>query len=286
MSPDNSSNRRFTMQTQHTLFDQMVKFFLSAFQFPGLNWKLVAISVLLGLGFGALWLSAYVPRLRNKISFILIPAASALVTWTAIAFIQTPLQAWTGQALLHFWNQFTILKWLLLAGIPSILLTGLVQEGAKLLPVVFFWLRRGRKLDAKNGLIAGALAGAGFGIFEAVWVYNTIFASGWTLQAVQTGGFQAMLGFEERFFTIGFHIAASALAGYGLAKGFGWQFFIIAALLHGATNYGVVLGQKGILNIGEIELYIAVITAVVTAVVLRLRWKAGNKMPDISSAAG
>jgi RsiW-degrading membrane proteinase PrsW (M82 family) len=198
---------------------------------------------------------------------------SALFTWTAIAFIQIPLQSWAGQALLHFWNQFTILKWLLLAGIPSILLSGLVQEGAKMVPVVFFWLSNDRYINVRSGLITGAIAGAGFGIFEAIWVHNTIFESGWTWQAVQTNGYIALLGFQERFFTVGFHIAVSALACYGLAKGLGWQFYILASLLHGIVNYGAILTQKMILNTIGVEIYIAALAVALTAIVLWLRWR-------------
>jgi RsiW-degrading membrane proteinase PrsW (M82 family) len=261
------------MQTQKTLLEQMIIFFLSAFRFPGLDWKLILIAVVLGLAFGALWLLSYWVPFRNRRALLLILIVSAFLTWTSVAFIQIPLQSWSGQALLHFWNQFTILKWLLIAGIPTVLLSGIVQEGAKMVPVVFFWLGSDRRINVKKGLIAGAVAGAGFGIFEAVWAHNTIFASGWTWQTVQTNGYVALLGFQERFFTVGFHIAVSALAGYGLSKGLGWQFYLLASLLHGATNYGVILTQKGILSIIGVEIYIAAFTVVLTAVVLRLRWK-------------
>lgn len=259
------------MQTQKTLVEQMVAFFLSAFRFPGLGWKPILIAIGLGLAFGVIWLLAYRPP-RNR-NFIIIGIVSALLTWSAIAFVQVPLQTWVGQVLLHFWNQFTLLKWLLLAGIPGILLSGIVQEAAKLVPVIVYWVRHDRNLDAKDGLIAGAIAGAGFGIFEAVWVHNTMFVSGWTWQAVQASGFMALAGFWERFFAVGFHIAASALAGYGLARGKWWQFYLIAAILHGALNYSVVLMQKGLLNSTQIEIYIAVFTVLVSAFVLRLRWR-------------
>jgi RsiW-degrading membrane proteinase PrsW (M82 family) len=261
------------MQTQKTLPDQMITFFISAFRFPGLDWKLILIAIGLGVVFGAIWLLAYWPRIKNKRPYFLILIVSAFLTWAAIAFVQIPLQTWSGQALLYFWNQFTILKWLLLASIPNILLSGLVQEGAKMVPVVFFWLGNHRHLDTKTGLIAGAIAGAGFGIFEAIWVHNTTFASGWTPQLVQTHGFTALLAFEERFFTVGFHIAASALAGYGLARGWGWQFYLIASFLHGALNYSATLVTKGLLNINEIEIYIAAFTVALTGAVLFLRWR-------------
>jgi RsiW-degrading membrane proteinase PrsW (M82 family) len=201
---------------------------------------------------------------------------SAFLTWTAIAFVQIPLQAYAGQALLHFWDQRILTQWLLLAGVPQILLSGLVQEGSKLVPVVFYWWRNHGNLSPKLGLIAGAVAGAGFGVFEAVWVHNAILASGWTWHTVETGGILALLGFWERFFTVGFHIAVSALAGYGLAKGLGWQFYLVASSLHGATNYAVILSQSQLLTAVQVEIYIAMLAAAITATALWLRWRKLN----------
>ena len=177
------------------------------------------------------------------------------------------------------------MRWILLAGIPQILLTGLVQEGAKLVPVVVYWRRSDRNLDPKLGLAIGAVAGAGFGIFEAQWAHNLIFASGWTWAAVQTGGFMALLGFWERFFTVAAHIAFSALAGYGLARSRGWQFYLIASGLHGLLNYGVILWSAGLLTDLHTEIYIAAIAVAVTAWALWLRWrKRADKIePEISS---
>jgi len=253
----------------------MIQFFTSAFVFPGLGWKSVLIAVGIGILFGAVWLAFYRPPLVRRPGLWAVALASAILTWTAIAFIQIPLQGWTGQGLLRIWDQFTLTKWLLLAGIPQILLSGLVQEAAKLVPVIVYWWRGNRDFTPKFGLIAGAVSGAGFGVFEAIWVHNTIFASGWALSSVDTYGLMALLGFVERFFAVGFHIAASALAGYGLAKRLGWQFYLIAAALHGLTNYGVLLLQKGVLTSVQVEVYVAVIAVAVTAVVLSLRRRAG-----------
>lgn len=259
--------------SRNVLAEQMVTFFLSAFRFPGLGWEFVLIAIGLALAFAVIWLLPYWPPLNRKRLLLTIGGTSAFLTWTAIAFIQIPLQSWSGQALLHFWNQFTLLNWLLLAGVPSVLISGLVQEGAKLVPTVLYWLANHRKLDLRTGLIAGALAGAGFGVFEAVWVHNSTFAAGFTWQTVQAHGFIALLGFVERFFAVGFHIAVSALAGYGLARGWGWRFYLIAAFLHGATNYGVVLMQKRLLGTTAVEIYIGAFAVATTAIALLLRWK-------------
>ena len=255
------------------MLQQIIQFFTSAFNFPGLSWILILIAIAIGIVFGTIWLIPYWPPVVKRPGLWLVGIVSAFLTWTAIAFIQIPLQNWTGQALSHFWGQFILLRWLLLAGIPSILLSGLVQEGAKLVPVVFYWWRNHLNFTSTFGLIAGAVSGAGFGVFEAVWVHNTIFASGWTWITVETSGFLALLGFVERFFAVGFHIGVSALAGYGLAKRLGWQFYLITSFLHGATNYAVLLLQKGLLTAVQVEIYIAVLALGVTAAALWLRWR-------------
>ena len=254
------------------MLQQMIGFFKSAFDLPGLTPGLILVAIAIGVVFGAIWLTPYWPPMAKRRGLWLVGIVSAFLTWTAIAFIQIPLQGWAGQALGHFWGQFILLRWLLLASIPGILLSGLIQEGAKLVPVVFYWWRNYWSFTPTFGLIAGAVSGAGFGVFEAVWVHNTIFASGWTWGTVETSGFLALLGFVERFFSVAFHISLSALAGYGLAKRLGWQFYLIASLLHGAGNYSVILLQKGLLTSVRVEIYIAVLATMVTAVALWLCW--------------
>jgi len=249
------------------MLEQMVSFFVSGFANPSI------LGIGLAIVFGAVWLAGYWPPLFKKHWLWAVLATSAILTWAAVAFIQIPLQLWTGQVLNHFWSQEILMSWLLLAGIPAILLSGLVQEGSKLVPVVVYWWRKGRNIDPKLGLAIGAVAGVGLGIFEAQWVHNTIFASGWSWEAVQTGGVVALAGFWERFFTVAFHIAVSALAGYGLAKGWGWQFYLLASFLHAFTNYSVVLLQSGLMTIVQLEIFAAVWAMLVTGGALWLRWR-------------
>ena len=209
------------------MIDYMVSFFVSFFQNPS------AWGIGLAIAFGAVWLAGYRPPLFKKPWLWAGLASSAILTLAAVSFIQIPLQVWTGQALSHVG--------ILVAGIPHVLFAGLVQEGSKLVPVVVYWWRSGKNIDPKAGLAIGAVAGVGFGILEAQWAHNLIFASGWTWEAVQIYGFWALAGFWERFFGVAAHIAFSALAGYGLARGWGWQFYLIASVLHGLLNYDVVL---------------------------------------------
>jgi len=255
---------------------------MQAFNFPNLGWTLALVSIALALVFGAIWLAGYMPPLLKKRWLWVVAIISAFLTWTCIAFIQVPLKNWTDQLMLIFWSEKTLQNTLLIAGIPTVLISGLVQEGAKLLPVILFWWLIKRRMDAQTGLIAGAVAGAGFGIFEATWVHNTIFNAGWTLQFVANNGPLALLGFWERFFAVGFHIAVSALAGYGLARGRGWQFYLLASLLHGVMNYSVVLLQAKIFDSLGVEIYIAAVAILVTAAALWLRWRRQGPVVNVS----
>ena len=262
------------------MLDQMIKFFVSGFVFPGITWTGLLLGIGLGIAFGAIWFAGYRPPLFRKPWLWGVMAASAILSWAAVAFVQIPLQVWTGQALGHFWSQQTVQEWLLLAGIPQILLSGLVQEGSKLVPVVVWWYRKGKHVAPKMGLVVGVVAGAGLGMFGAVWAHNLVFASGWGWQIVEAKGIIALMPFWERFFAVALHIAVSALAGYGLAKGCGWQFYLIASFLHGLTNYGVVLLQSGVLTAVQVEVYAAVIAVAIAAVSLWLRWRKSEDTTD------
>ena len=165
------------------------------------------------------------------------------------------------------------MRWLLLAAIPGILLSGLVQEGAKLIPVVLYWRRENRSLDPKMGLAIGAAAGAAFGIFEAQWAHNAILSSVNIWGALQTHGLSALIGFWERFSVVEAHTAFSALAVYGLAKGKGWQFYLIASLLHGFLNYGAVMLAAGVFTVVKMELYATAYALSLTGWDLWLRWR-------------
>jgi RsiW-degrading membrane proteinase PrsW (M82 family) len=257
------------------MVDYMVSYFVSFFQNPSGSGVYLAIAIGLAIGFGAVWLAGYWPPLFKKPWLWAVLVGSAFLTLVAFCFIQIPLGTWAWQALGHFWSEEVLEKWILLAAIPQMLIGGLVQEGSKLVPVVAYWWRSGKNIDPKLGLAIGAVAGAGFGIFEAQWALNGAFASGVTWEAVQSGGFMALIyaGFWERFFTVAAHIAFSALAGYGLAKGWGWQFYLIASALHGLLNYSVVLLYAGLFTDVPAEIYIAVLAVLVTAWALWLRWR-------------
>ena len=258
--------------------DYMTKFFTSGFIFPGISWNQLLLGIGLGILLGAIWFATYWTPILKKPWAWAVLISSAILAWTAASFVQIPLQLWTGQALNRFWSQEIIIRWLLLTGIPTVLLSGLVQEGAKLIPVVVYWWRNDRSIDPKLGLIIGAVAGLGFGVFEAVWAHNTVFAAGWNWELVQTIGLIALAPFWERFSAVALHIAVSALAGYGLAKGWGWQFYLLASFLHTVMNYSAVLLQKGLFTTVHLEIYSTITAVLITAGVLWLRWKKSENM--------
>lgn len=272
------------MQPQPTLWQQAVDTFLSAFWYPGLNWTALLLAIGLGLAFGAIWLVAYRSPVDGRRRALLgVAVVSAIVTWTAIAFVQLPLDVWLNGALTGIWGEAVVVTWLLLAGVPAVLISGLVQEAAKLVPVIVYRSRNGDRFDPRMAFAVGAAAGAGFGIFEAIWVHSSMFAAdpGWT--TLQQHGLEALLPFSERFFAVGFHIAASAIAAYGLARGQVIRFYLAAACLHGALNYSVVLYGAGVLGGIAFELYVAVF-AVATAV-LAFRIRRGGGSPNVAVRA-
>ncbi len=266
------------------MLQHMIKFFVSGFIYPGMLWNQALLGIGLAIVFGAIWFTAYWTPVLKKPSVWAVLTTSAFLTWIAISFIQIPFQSLAGQALNHFWSQEILMRWLLLAAIPQILLSGLVQEGAKLVPVVIYWGSRGRNIDPKLGLAIGAIAGLGFGVFEAVWVHNQILTSGWTWEAVQSGGLIMLIGFWERFFTVAFHISSCAIAGWGLAKGWGWQFYLLASLLHALLNYSVVFLQTGLFTNIQGEIYITAVAVLITAGALWLRWR--KTEPAMESISG
>jgi RsiW-degrading membrane proteinase PrsW (M82 family) len=263
------------------LWSQMHDFLQSWFSYPGVGWKFIFISIGLALAFGAVWLICHWPPLFRRHWLWAVAVFSAFLTVLAIVFVMLPLQYYINQALTHFWDALTLNDWLLLAGLPSVLISGLVQEGAKMLPMVAWWWRSGRNIDPKLGLAIGAIAGAGFGIFEGFWTHANVLASGWTFDAIRDYGFLGITPFWERFFTIGFNIAVSSLVGYGLAKGRGGQFYLIAVVLHCIIYYVAILYQKGYLTVTQVEIYVAVVAVLVTIIALWLRWRKGKEEEPI-----
>jgi len=255
------------------LWESMIEYLKSWFVYPGLAWHWMAIGIALAIVFGAIWLLSQWPPLSKKPWLLAVVIAAAFLTVLAGTFVQTPLIYYYGKAMDHFWSQNTIFNWLLLSYIPVVLIMGLVQEGAKMVPIAFWWWRSGKAIDPKMGLAIGALAGAGFGIFEAVYAHNQVFMAGWTWDAISYDAWQGILPFWDQLWWVAGHIAISAIAGYGLAKGKGWQCYLLASALHSILLYLKVLYAKGTLDGTQVEILLAGGAALITLVVLWLRWR-------------
>ena len=255
------------------LWDSMTNYLKSWFVYHGLAWHLMVIAIALGITFGAIWLLSQWPPLFKKPWLLGVAIAAAFLTVLAGTFVQTPLGYYYIKMMQHFWSQSTLTNMLLLTYIPVVLIYALIQEGAKMVPIVFWWWRSGKKIDPKLGLAIGALAGAGFGIFEAFYAHSQVFAAGWTWNEISRDAWQGILPFWDQLWWVAGHIAISAIAGYGLAKGKGWQFYLLAAGLHSILFYLKVLYSKGTLDITQVEILLAGGAALITLAVLWLRWQ-------------
>ena len=142
------------------MLEYIINFFTSWFVYPGLSWNLILSGIGLAIVFGAIWLTCHWPPLFKQHWLWMVLVSSAILSLVAVSFIQIPLQIWVGQALRHFWSEGILIVWLPLVSIPQILLSGLVQEGAKMVPIAVWWWRRGRNIDPRLGLAIGAVAGA------------------------------------------------------------------------------------------------------------------------------
>ena len=272
------------------VWTSMMDFLKSWFNYPGLEWKMGLVAAGLAVLFGVIWLLGYWPSIFKKIWFWPVMIGSAVLTLLAITFVQIPAQYYYNQVFLDKLAPQTLMDWYLLAGFPLVLISGLVQEAAKSLPVAIWWWRGKRTFSPKMGLIIGAAAGAGFGIVETFWVHSQVFAAGWTTQVITQYGFDGILPFWERLFTIGFHTGASALVGYGLAKGKWWKYYLVAAVLHSLVNYSSIFTTYFIyvrgaawLKLSYVEFYIAFVALAVMAVAMYLRWRKDREEPLLPS---
>jgi RsiW-degrading membrane proteinase PrsW (M82 family) len=241
------------------------------------QWQSIALAVILTL-FWLVWLGR--DRLTSPWFWLAIVVAALLFPFS-IAWVQVPLQ----QALNAFWTSVldtaTIQRYLLLIALPSLLVASIVQEGAKLMAAVAVLKISGQGRKPRAGLAFGAAAGAGYGGFEAFWVFNQIFGIGWSWAMVDLAGPAALLGFVERFFTVPMHISTTALAGYGYASGRTWRFYLLAVLIHTAVNFGAVLLQAGFLNMWTVEMWMAVIALLAFTVGIVLRQRAGHERQTV-----
>ena len=255
------------------LWEQMMENLKSWFIYSNTAWDMTLIGIGLGIAFGAFWLMGHWSPLFKNRWLLVVLVVSAFLTLLATVFIRDPIHIRLAEAVLNNLSRTEQYDWWALLVVPQLLASGLVQEGAKLVPMAFWWWCKDRNITPRLGMAIGAVAGAGFGIFEAVWINLKIFGLGWTWQVVGSEGFIAIYPFWERFFAVGLHVAVSALVGYGLAKGKGWQFYLMAVALHLLFKYASAFYQRGDITALQLGLYVAVFAVILTAFVVWLHWR-------------
>jgi RsiW-degrading membrane proteinase PrsW (M82 family) len=256
-----------------SIFDQINEFIA--------NWFLqtTVIGMALAIALGIVWLLGYWPPLFKKRWLWVVLIGSAAITFLVYAFVQIPATIWLRGMLYPIWLKPTafpelqVRSWLLLAEMPVVVIQGLLLEGAKLLPVVIWFWRSSGRPDPKLGLAFGAVAGFGFGVLEAQLGLSVSTAVPFQELVKATGWLLTISRFSESFFTLGFHIAATALAGYGVARGWGWQFYILVSFLHALKLYPVVAWHTGSINTVQVEVGIAAVALLATGAALWLRWR-------------
>jgi hypothetical protein len=244
-----------------------------------LGWALATI-------FAAIWLACYWPPFISRPWLWAVLVGGAIAAPIAIVITSFPLSYGIGWLLSSFWTQKAVQSWGWLISIPSIFIFGLIWEGAKLVPVSVYWWRKNKDIDPKFGLLIGAVAGGGFGWLLAQWTNNYFIVDNkWSWQLVQAQGFPAISGFWESFFVLGLNVASTALAGWGLAKGWGWKFYLLACSIYLVTNYNTVLVGYGLVSSTQAQIIIAVWAVIVVGVTLWLRYREPKPLPKKSGAS-
>lgn len=244
------------------------------------DWRSALLAILLATP----WFLLLVRR-RIRISWIWVVLLAGIVVFPlSIAYIQVPIQNGINSLYARNLSNDLMQKYLLLIGMPVIIVSGFVQEVVKfVIAVIGQRLSRDVK-TGRSGLAFGAASGAGFGGMEAFWVFNQIFATGITLATIQLLGISALYGFIERVFTVIFHISVAALSTYGYTTGRPWRYLLLAIFLHSLTNYFVLPLQVGVLSTEIVEGIIAAIAIITLGTALWLNHRANS--PDTPARGG
>jgi RsiW-degrading membrane proteinase PrsW (M82 family) len=132
-------------------------------------------------------------------------------------------------------------------GIGTVVLSGIIQEFFKFLPVFLRLRFTATTVDHRTALALGAAVGAGFGLLEAILITGNALALGiispWAI--------------FERAFAILFHTAITSIMAWGICKRSSLQYFLLVAFLHSLGNYSVVLFHQHLLSLVALELSIA-----------------------------
>jgi len=212
---------------------------------------------------GAIYTLPFIRKAYRHFEVYLALVAGALV-FLLLDYTQVPLQRLYATAVL-----IPAVKGgasIYLYAIVSALLTGVVQEILKLIPIaaIDYWRRPRRGLLPATGLFCGL----GFGIYEAAAITGAAYQSG-AMPLISWGLF-------ERIVTILFHGLTGFILAYGLQRGTkalitAW---VVVVLAHSLINYTILFYQKGTVDTGLYEIIIAffvMVMLLLTFVIMRRR---------------
>lgn len=228
-------------------------------------------SLVLAAAITAPWLILLAGKRLGRWETWAVVAAGIVLFPLSIAWVQVPIQQGITSLYGRWLSLINIQRYSLLLSIPVVVVSGLVQETVKYGIAVLGLRWTGEKDTPLAGLALGAAAGAGYGGMEAFWVFNLIFAAGFTWATVQLAGVAALLGFVERFFAVMFHVSLTALSAYGYTTGRSWQYLLLAIILHSLANYFAVFAQAGVISVAGVEIILALISLATLAAALWLR---------------
>jgi len=247
---------------------------------PGFRLSLVGSAVALVLAaaeYGLLILSVGA-RARGKSLSWARAGAGALVSFAAgaalfpaaILLVQVPLQT----ALSRIMMAAVATADQAVLSIPAVLVTGLVQEPAKLLAAGVGAAvaaagrrspRAGRDANsaAARALTVGAAAGVGAGFAEAAFVLSVAFAAVGGPGAGGEAGRQALaLAVAERASAVLFHLSTTGIVVFAWTLGVGRGVGALGGVsaLHGLVDYSTVFIGRG-MSVGFVEAAAAVAAA-------------------------
>jgi hypothetical protein len=244
------------------------------------DWRSAVLAVVLALP----WLVLLAGGWLKRPWVWAVAIVGAVLFPLSIAWVQVPIQQGINALYVRDVPLETLQRYVLLAAVPVILIAGLVQEVVKFGDAVAgLFLVRTRRIPAA-GLALGAAAGAGYGAMEAFWVFNQIFAAGFTWATVQLGGIAALAGFIERFFTVMFHTAVVALAAYGYAIRRPWRYLLLAIALHALVDYLVPVLQYRVITSVETEVLVGLVSAATMVAALWVRRRVRHTAGDAGAA--
>lgn len=254
------------------MFEGSLETFLKYFLLPNVDLSFFLLSILFVLIYTAICLLPFRPPLHKNTGLWIVLVAGLILTPFCIAFIQMPIQRAISNAISGLASSLGNVTAYAISGIFIALIASFVQQGARLIPTWAYLVKTKTLTSPLNGLIVGAVAGAGFGIIDAFLGHNQIFQLGLNKLMQSGGGIIALVVFE-RFFTLAMCTATTAIAGYGIATGKGWQYYLIICGVQFIFNYIPFLISTKYLDLIAAETLMFLIAAGTMTFALWLRYK-------------